>query len=137
MKKRNTKTLSLRWFAKADDGLLYARAGFNESKIAWEACFDCQQAAEKYLKGFLVSQNVKPPRIHDLPKLLDECTKIKSTLKRLKKDCEVLNRYYNEARYPGDILFEANEKQAEDAFARAESICKTLRLVLNQIGYIN
>ncbi len=28
-------------------------------------CYHCQQAAEKYLKGYLVFHGMNPPKIHD------------------------------------------------------------------------
>jgi HEPN domain-containing protein len=36
-------------------------------------CFHCQQAAEKMLKGFIVMQNVRPQKTHDLLELLNLC----------------------------------------------------------------
>ncbi|MDR0598605.1 MAG: HEPN domain-containing protein, partial [Treponema sp.] len=33
-------------------------------------CFHCQQAAEKYLKGFLVFKGIEFPKTHDLAALL-------------------------------------------------------------------
>ncbi len=34
------------------------------------ACYHCQQAAEKYLKAYLIYAEVEPPRIHDLTRLV-------------------------------------------------------------------
>jgi len=55
------------------------------------------------LKGFLVFNKVAPPRIHELPKLLDECVKINPSLEKLRDACELLAGFYIESRYPPDI----------------------------------
>lgn len=43
--------------------------------LAGEALYHAQQAAEKALKGFLVSNGVAYPLTHDVRKLLDLCRK--------------------------------------------------------------
>jgi len=41
-------------------------------------CYHCQQSAEKMFKGFLVLNQVEPPKIHDLPLLCKMCIEKKS-----------------------------------------------------------
>ena len=41
-------------------------------------CFHSQQAAEKMLKCFLVSQQIEPPKTHDMQVLLEMCIEIKN-----------------------------------------------------------
>ena len=43
-------------------------------------CFHCQQAAEKYLKAFLVWNDQEPSKTHDLIELAKLCTKFKVKL---------------------------------------------------------
>ena len=50
----NSKKLAQEWFSRADDDLLFAKAGFKETDIAADACFLSHQAVEKYLKGLIV-----------------------------------------------------------------------------------
>jgi HEPN domain-containing protein len=56
MKKNNgALTLAKEWFVKAKADLDFAKLGFKETKHYGQICFLCQQAVEKYLKGFLVA----------------------------------------------------------------------------------
>ena len=60
------------WFAKGDGDLRSARLLVEADPAEPDAAaFHSQQAAEKYLKGFLVYHGVEPPRTHDLIVLLD------------------------------------------------------------------
>jgi len=36
-------------------------------------CYHCQQSAEKFLKGFLISNSIEPPKTHDLQELCEMC----------------------------------------------------------------
>jgi HEPN domain-containing protein len=66
-------------------------------------CFLCQQAAEKYLKAFLVTNNIEPPTIHDLIKLLGSCNDINSNFSWLQIKCVALNQYGVMPRYPNEL----------------------------------
>jgi len=37
-------------------------------------CYHCEQAVEKYLKAFLVSKDLMPPKTHDLANLCSLCS---------------------------------------------------------------
>ncbi|HPJ39792.1 MAG TPA: HEPN domain-containing protein, partial [Spirochaetota bacterium] len=56
-------------------------------------CYHCQQAAEKYLKGFLVSQNISFGKTHDLLIIIESCQKIDDSFSIIIKDCIKLNPY--------------------------------------------
>ena len=71
MQPERLKTV-LKWFLKADKDLLVALISFPEGPVLQEEIgFHCQQAIEKYLKGLLLFENVKPPRTHQLEVLLN------------------------------------------------------------------
>lgn len=74
------KVLAKEWFDAADSDFSYAEVGLREEKVFPQVAFLSQQVVEKYLKGFLVLNGEKPLRIHDLPKLLDECVELKPEL---------------------------------------------------------
>lgn len=62
------------WFAKAENDLLSIENNVSAARVPWDiVTFHAQQAAEKYLKGFLVHRGSVPPKIHDLSRLLDLC----------------------------------------------------------------
>lgn len=130
MKKNNLQQLSQEWFKKADDDMLFAKAGFKESGIASNACFLCQQIAEKYLKGYLVSQGVEPKRTHNIPELLLECIKKNKTFSEIEQECKFLNQFYNPVRYPGGIVLDFDKDTAKKAFESAEYIVRFVKNVL-------
>lgn len=88
-----------RWLEFAGDDLrsaeLLAGAG-----IFHLACFHCQQAAEKILKGFLLARKRNYPRTHSLPDLLQLCAKLDSDFMSLERACISLDRFYVPTRYP-------------------------------------
>jgi HEPN domain-containing protein len=51
--------------------------------------FHCQQAADKWLKAFLIGSGVEPPLIHALGPLLDVATATASDLEELREDAEL------------------------------------------------
>jgi len=127
MNENNKKQNAQQWFAIADDDLLFAKAGLKESGLARNACFLCQQIAEKYLKGFLVSQGIKPERTHKLPDLRLECSKVDKNFKEVKEECKFLDQFYQPARYPNGIIFEFKQETGEKALQAAEKIISFIK----------
>jgi len=66
-------------------------------------CYHCQQSAEKIFKGFLISNNIEPPKTHDLNQLRMMCIEINNDFEDLKDVSEELNPYGVQPRYPGEI----------------------------------
>ncbi|MAG44922.1 hypothetical protein CL633_03465 [bacterium] len=130
MKEDNFKKLSKEWFKKADDDMLFAKAGFKESGIAGNACFLCQQVAEKYLKGYLVSQGIEPKRTHNIPELLLECIKINKTFSEIEQECKFLNQFYNPVRYPSGLVLDFDKDTANKAFESAEFIVQFIKQII-------
>ncbi len=53
------------WVMKADHDLEIVRRDISSPEPLTDVlCFHCQQAVEKYLKAFLVYNQIKPPRTH-------------------------------------------------------------------------
>jgi HEPN domain-containing protein len=91
------------WFHRADEDFQMIELALREEDGPVNpVCFHAQQAAEKYLKGFLAyhAQNVR--KIHDLKALLEECHKIDPSFRELEEETTVLNRFYITSRYPDD-----------------------------------
>ncbi len=66
------KKETARWVKKAEGDMKMVRAGAKERPPELDGiCFHCQQAAEKYLKGYLIELAEPFPKTHDLVKLLD------------------------------------------------------------------
>ena len=64
-------------------------------------CFHAQQAVEKYLKAFLIFNDIDFPRTHDVDYLLLECQKIDD--KNFDLDLKSLTEFGVSVRYPDDL----------------------------------
>ncbi len=96
--------LAREWLQVAANDLAYAKLGAQEGYHA-QACFVCQQVAEKSLKAYLFAQRQRLARVHILPQLLDQCKDFDSAFSQLQAACDILTNYYTSARYP-DALFD-------------------------------
>ena len=106
------------WLHKADDDMAAARVLMDKDAAhSNTVAFHCQQAAEKYLKAFLVWHEIDFPKTHDLDQILDLVETTDAALAEALRDAIVLTRYGVELRYPGD----RPDATPEDA-------CKALRL---------
>lgn len=66
------RQLVQQWLSRAEEDLRVAEHIFNANvPYRFSVAFHAQQAAEKYLKAFLVHHQIKFPKIHDLGKILD------------------------------------------------------------------
>ena len=74
----------------------------NDAPLTNIIAFHCQQAIEKYLKAFLVKNEIPIVKTHDLIKLNDMIKEIED-LGIDEKKLIVINEVYIETRYPGDI----------------------------------
>ena len=110
------------WFQKAEQDLFAA-----DSLMQLEAppfsviCFHYQQAAEKYLKGFLAFHGQQFVRTHDLLALLDLCVRLAPAMAALRSPSSHLTDYAVSVRYPS-IEAEPLRRDAEEAQADARCI---------------
>jgi HEPN domain-containing protein len=92
------------WIAKASVDYRTAERLLQDAEPIRESiAFHCQQAAEKYLKAFLVSQRIEFPKTHSIGRLLDLVSSISPELAASLEDAEFLTPFGVEMRYPGDI----------------------------------
>ena len=76
---------------EVSEWITLADCDFGSAKILNEAvrkyyeiiCYHCAQAAEKYLKGYLVFQNVIPEKTHDLLNLNNHCIQIDNNFQNM------------------------------------------------------
>src|ERR1700686_3354518 len=82
------------WVSKAESDLSAAeylsRSGGSH---VYAAAFHAQQAAEKYLKAFLVWHQIEFKKIHDISALLRLASKADQDIAGLLKDAEILTPY--------------------------------------------
>ena len=85
-------------------------------------CYHCAQAAEKMLKGVLVSFDIEPPKTHDLPMLCRLCSEADSSFESLLDFCLDLTPYGVQARYPSHFDIELSDM--ERALRGCKALCR-------------
>ena len=110
------------WLAKAEHDLLNIENNLQAPEIPWDTiCFHAQQAAEKFLKAFLVFHSQPPILTHDRVALLAACVLLNPQLATRQQDCQKLSYYAVAARYPSD-LYEPTETDARQMIEAAHRI---------------
>jgi HEPN domain-containing protein len=90
------------WLAKANEDLLVVEKLTEDEIIATSSvCFHCQQAAEKFLKAFLIAHGVEIRKTHNIEYLLSECSEIDKGFSVI--DPKELSDFGVDVRYPGDM----------------------------------
>ena len=82
------------WLKKADEDLEFAISVIEDSTFYAQICFHFHQAAEKYLKSFIIARDLEFKKIHNLTVLLKSCLGKKPDLKILMDDCRFLNGFF-------------------------------------------
>jgi len=102
------------WVVKAEGDFVTARRErFARRSPNYDAaCFHAQQMAEKYLKAFLQSNQIHPPRTHDLVDLLFLYQNIDQTFALIESDIKGLSGYAVGVRYPGTTVGKDDAVQA-------------------------
>ncbi|GHU75092.1 hypothetical protein AGMMS49992_18340 [Clostridia bacterium] len=110
------------WLRFADNDLLASEHMLQQHPMLHEIiCFHCQQAVEKYLKGYLISKGVaEPPRIHDLERLRGLCARYDGAFNNIVKGCNALTHYATQGRYPNET--ELDESKTRQAFEFAQCV---------------
>ena len=76
-------------------------------------CYHCSQATEKYLKGYLIYNDIIPPKTHDLIFLHNLCFELNKDFEDVRNECGFLNRFANDIRYPHQ--YETSETDVNNA----------------------
>jgi HEPN domain-containing protein len=88
------------WIKKAEEDYQFAASVLEDSTFYAQICFHFHQAAEKYLKAFIVARDLEFQKIHDLMVLLKTCSTVEPSFNEIQDDCRFLNRFYIDTRYP-------------------------------------
>ena len=114
----------LPWIERANSDFATARyLAENMRPIPAEiVCYHSQQAAEKYLKAFLVFNDQEPPKTHDLSELVKQCSVFDADFSVLELKCKFLIPFAVQVRYPGGI--DPNENDMKIALTYSENIIK-------------
>ncbi len=88
------------WISKADKDLDEAEFLFKNERPLEDAAYFIQQAIEKYLKAFLISNGWEFEKTHDLVKLIKEAVKFDKSFEKFISAAEEITDFYIESRYP-------------------------------------
>jgi HEPN domain-containing protein len=121
----NVPAETLDWIRKAENDLAAAYLlAESEQALPDQIGFFCQQAAEKYLKAFLIAAGQIPPHIHDIDALLEMCAVVDSAFDSLRPLVEGLTEFAVIFRYPGEW---SDMPAANQALAKAEQVRALVR----------
>jgi len=118
--------ITRQWIRLADHDLREAERALSEPlDPAYEiSCFHAQQAAEKYLKALLVTNNISIPSTHDLVRLANQLP-VKGGITVSVEELAHLTPYAVNSRYPGVDVPETRE-DAEFALSIARKVRDTV-----------
>ena len=106
------------WLRRARSDLVAMEALLNAGAFD-AACFHAQQAAEKYLKAFLIHHDTQFPFTHELDKLIKLCAGIDPSFQSLATTADSLTPYAMKLRYDETFWPALEEAQAARASALA------------------
>jgi HEPN domain-containing protein len=108
------RALTKEWMDKADDDFYSAEILLhsNEHPLPGNACFHAQQSAEKYLKAFLVENEIDFPRTHQLMVLLELCAGVDVSFLEISSGLRRLEGYAVAVRYPGIVIDSGSAEKA-------------------------
>jgi len=90
------------WVFFANNDILTAELIIDHAELSGEIAFHCQQAIEKYFKGYLTEHGKKFKKVHDLLMLYSEVKSIKDwNLDEIM--LRGISNLYTVTRYPGNI----------------------------------
>ena len=111
------------WLAEAKEDFDFASFALKEKdRFYSRICFHFQQAAEKYLKAFIVAYDLPFEKIHDLTKLIKICQQKDNSFANIKEEAKHLTDLYVDTRYPAFWPTGRTRKEAEKAKQAAQSI---------------
>jgi HEPN domain-containing protein len=125
--------LAQEWFDRGDRDLDAAQLLHDEHFHTDVIAYHLQQAIEKYLKGYLLLNDVRPPRIHDLDTLLNLASTVEPDLYDPFIDlCEKATRYYLEERYPPGLPAEYSHEEIGLDLDLTWELVRTIRMKMDQ-----
>lgn len=130
-----TREYARMWLAKAENDLKNVEiilASQAESLPLDTVCFHCQQAAEKFIKAFLVFHRKSFPFTHNLADLVAVCMQVDLSFAAIQRKAETLTPFAVEIRYPDDFYM-PSRNETEEAFAVAMEV---KAFVLTKMGRI-
>ncbi len=117
------KELLRSWLTKAANDLKTANILGAAGGPLDVAIYHCQQAAEKAVKAFLISQGITPEKTHDVRKLAVQASGFEPRFNDYIDRAADLTPYAWEFRYPGDLAeTDPTRPEFDEAYQQAQAI---------------
>ena len=123
------------WFAFADMDFQAAKhldASMHPKPLEI-ICYHCEQAAEKMLKGVLLSYDASLKKTHDLGLLIEELASYVTVEERFYEICSDLTPYGVAVRYPQEVYIE--ERHVRKALADTADLLTWLQSLSSNRDY--
>lgn len=119
------------WLEKADEDYGFAKTALaDEYQFFAQICYHFHQAAEKYLKAYIVKFGLEFFKTHNLKKLWKICQKRNKDFLEIKEECWRINPLWMDTRYP---TYWAGKYTKEDAVQAREDVEKIRDFVREKI----
>ena len=118
------------WFLLARDRLEKADALFERFGASWTGIELLHEAAERFLKGYLIHHGWQLIKTHDLGRLLAEACRFKSEMEQFAETTQSLTEQFWEQHYPGGDL----EGVGQDYPALRQSLGHLVDLIESEIA---
>lgn len=112
------------WLKMAQEDFDFASANLDNPANTFfsQICFHFQLAAEKYLKAYIIANELEFKKIHDLTELLRICQNHDQIFQGLNEECKFLTAFYIDTRYPVHWPVGLTREDTEKARASAQGI---------------
>ena len=118
----------LEWFEKANRDLRTSDTMYIAGGVEDIVAFHCQQAVEKYLKGYLILKTGVLTEGHSLIKLIKKCREFDREFNTLVDKSAFLNQFYLESRYPAEDALIVEIEDAEKCLNYAKEIIEFIKV---------
>ena len=88
------------WLNKAREDFAFASSILPDTLFYAQVCFHFQQAAEKFLKSYIIAKGLEFKKIHELRKLLKICETATPLFSNFREEADFLSPFYIDTRYP-------------------------------------
>ncbi len=120
------------WVRKAEEDFGFASSSLELEGYFAQICFHFQQAAEKYLKAFIIAHELEFRPVHNLLELLEICKQKGPMAEEIEPSCHYLNPFYIDTRYPVHWPVHYDKEVAIKARDSVEAIREWIRGVLKK-----
>lgn len=118
----NKEDLVRAWLVKANRDLLSARElSEGDMPLLDTAAYHCQQAAEKAVKGYLLYNDVRFEKSHDIELLVSQASHVDPGFAECFEAARLLTPLAVEYRYPGDFV-EPEPQEFQEAYSAARNL---------------